>query len=105
MSDEFIESLRLKFASGNGVPVDRASITRVEYDAIAGLWRDGCEMTDRWINCCQERNAAAELAAEHEAKCERLRFFVASVAELRADDPIAGADLAANARKLLEETK
>lgn len=30
-----IESLRLKFTSGNSVPVDRAIITRAEFDAIA----------------------------------------------------------------------
>lgn len=32
-----IESLRLKFTSGNSVPVDRATITRAEFEAIAAL--------------------------------------------------------------------
>ena len=32
--EEALESLALKFTSGNDVPVSRAPITREEYDAI-----------------------------------------------------------------------
>jgi hypothetical protein len=37
VSSEQLEAVRLKFTSGNRVPVDRASITRAEWDAIEAL--------------------------------------------------------------------
>lgn len=37
MSSEQLEAVRLKFTSGNGIPVERASITRTEWDAIETL--------------------------------------------------------------------
>ena len=32
--EEAVESVRLKFSSSNGVPVERATITKEEYEAI-----------------------------------------------------------------------
>lgn len=37
MNTEQLEAVRLKFASGNSMPVERASITRAEWDAIEAL--------------------------------------------------------------------
>jgi len=37
MRSEQLEAVRLKFASGNGIPVERASITRDEWDGIEAL--------------------------------------------------------------------
>lgn len=36
-----IESVKLKFISGNSVPIDRAVITREEYERIMDLTKDG----------------------------------------------------------------
>lgn len=44
--DSAIESLRLKFTSGNSTPVERATITRAEFDAIAALLQPSCMTRD-----------------------------------------------------------
>lgn len=37
MSDDILDRLRLKFTSGNGVPVERATITREEFEELEEL--------------------------------------------------------------------
>src|SRR5688572_16596939 len=50
-----LESLRLRFTSGNSVPVDRATISRAEYEALLAALSspvaDGGDMAEalRWI--------------------------------------------------------
>ena len=45
-----IESVRLKFTSGNAVPVTRATLTRDEVDALIAEEREACaKVVDDWL--------------------------------------------------------
>lgn len=72
---EALESLRQKFTSGNDVAVERAMITRAEYEALASAQPEGPELTDaeieeRWWGELDNRSLSSIRAviAAHEAK-------------------------------------